>query len=136
MHPRTAAVVKTEVTDWQPVANLMVISPLGYLDMLALLHGSRCVLTDSGGLQKEAFFLGRPCVTLRDETEWIETLADNANRVAGRDGARLMSVLEKLFETGSAPPQDPQPGRAGPFGDGRAAERIVAEVTKLCELRL
>lgn len=136
MHPRTAAVVKSEVNDWQPVANLMVTSPLGYLDMLALLRGSRCVMTDSGGLQKEAFFLGRACVTLRDETEWLETLVDDANSVAGRDGARLMPILEKLFANGSAPPQDPQSGHDGPFGDGRAAERIVAEVTKLCELSL
>jgi UDP-GlcNAc3NAcA epimerase len=136
MHPRTAAVLKAEVTDWQPVDNLTVTGPLGYLDMLALLQGSRCVLTDSGGLQKEAFFLGRACVTLRDETEWIETLAGNANNIAGNDGAGLLEALEKLFESEPVPPQEPQLGRSGPFGDGRAAERIVAEISKLCELKV
>ena len=134
IHPRTAAVVKSEVSDWQPVAELMVVSPLGYFDMLALLRGSRAVLTDSGGLQKEAFFLGRACVTLRDETEWIETLAGNANTVAGRDGAKLMAILEQLFENDRTPPRDLQQGRDGPFGDGRAAERIVAEIIRLCGL--
>jgi len=135
MHPRTASVLKAEVSDWQPVDNLTVTGPLGYIDMLALLQGSRCVLTDSGGLQKEAFFLGRACVTLRDETEWIETLVGNANRIAGNDGAGLLEALEKLFEREPVPYQEPQAGRSGPFGDGRAAERIVAEICKLCELR-
>jgi UDP-GlcNAc3NAcA epimerase len=136
MHPRTAAILKAEVADWQPVANLTVTAPLGYLDMLALLQGARCVLTDSGGLQKEAFFLGRACVTLRDETEWIETLADNANSVAGNNGSKLLEILERLFAAESMSPKAPQSGRSGPFGDGRAAERIVTEVTKLCESRL
>jgi UDP-N-acetylglucosamine 2-epimerase len=136
MHPRTAAILKAEVADWQPVASLLVTTPLGYLDMLALVQGARCVLTDSGGLQKEAFFLGRPCVTLRDETEWIETLTDNENNIAGNDGARLIEILDKLLASGSVPLKEPHMGRNGPFGDGRAAERIVAEVTKLCESQL
>ena len=134
MHPRTAAVLKSEVTDWQPVDKVTVTGPLGYFDMLALLQGSRCVLTDSGGLQKEAFFLGRPCVTLRDETEWIETLQGGANRIAGNDGAGLVTALEKLLDEGSVALQVPQLGQRGPFGDGRAAEHIVSEISKLCEL--
>lgn len=136
MHPRTAAVLKAEVTDWRPVENLTVSGPVGYLDMLALLQGSRCVLTDSGGLQKEAFFLGRGCVTLRDETEWVETLTGNANRIAGNDGAGLIGALEHLL-AGAAPipaSQIPLQGRRGPFGDGKAAELIADEIGKLCEL--
>ena len=133
MHPRTAAVLKGEVTDWVPDDKLTVTGALGYFDMLALLQGARCVLTDSGGLQKEAFFLGRACVTLRDETEWIETLASNANRIAGNDGAGLMTALESIFEGEAVPPLGLQAGGDGPFGDGRAAERIVAGISKLCE---
>ncbi len=135
MHPRTAAVLKAEFNSWQPVKNLTVVGPVGYLDMLALLQSARCVLTDSGGLQKEAFFLGRACVTLRGETEWIETLVEDANRIAGNDGAGLLAALEVIFGRDSPLPREPQLGRTGPFGDGRAAERIVERISKLCESR-
>jgi UDP-GlcNAc3NAcA epimerase len=131
MHPRTAAVLRQQVA-WQPAPNLSVIEPLGYLDMLALLQGARWVLTDSGGLQKEAYFMNCPCITLRDETEWIETL-DGANAIAGRDGAGLPQLLHdlsqrpaRLFEQGPAPVD-------GPFGAGDAAHRIVRAIGELCE---
>jgi UDP-GlcNAc3NAcA epimerase len=131
MHPRTAAVLREQVA-WQPAPNLSVIEPLGYLDMLALLQGARWVLTDSGGLQKEAYFMNCPCITLRDETEWIETL-DGANAIAGRDGAGLPQLLHDLsqrpvrrFEQGLAPVD-------GPFGAGDAAHRIVHAIGELCE---
>jgi UDP-GlcNAc3NAcA epimerase len=133
MHPRTAAVLREQVA-WQPAANLSVIDPLGYLDMLALLQGARWVLTDSGGLQKEAYFVSCPCITLRDETEWIETL-DGANAIAGRDGARLPQLLRDLsqrplrhIEQGPTPVD-------GPFGAGDAAHRIVHAICDLCETR-
>jgi len=133
MHPRTAAVLRRQHA-WQPVANLTVIDPLGYLDMLALIQGANWVLTDSGGLQKEAYFVNCPCVTLRNETEWVETL-DGANAVAGSDGARLPELLSDLsrrprrqFEQGSMPLD-------GPFGAGDAAQHIVAAICKLCEAR-
>jgi UDP-GlcNAc3NAcA epimerase len=133
MHPRTAAVVRDAVADWSAAPRLQIIEPLGYLDMLALVQASRWVLTDSGGLQKEAYFLARPCVTLRNETEWLETLDGSANSIAGSDGARLMQLLEKCDSRrgGSAAPLSP---RAGPFGDGRAAQRIVEALCDLCEL--
>ena len=133
MHPRTAAVLRAQVV-WQPVGNLTVIDPLGYLDMLALIQGANWVLTDSGGLQKEACFVTCPCVTLRNETEWIETL-DGSNAVAGSDGARLPELLHELsrrprrqFEQGPKPAD-------GPFGAGDAAQRIVAAICDLCEAR-
>jgi UDP-GlcNAc3NAcA epimerase len=136
MHPRTAAVLQSDLPDWRPVGNLVVTDPLGYLDMLALIQGANWVLTDSGGLQKEAFFLNCPCVTLRDETEWIETLRDGANCIAGSDGARLAEILDD-------PKQRPRrffnrapTGNAGPFGAGHAAQAIVAAVCDLCESHL
>ena len=131
IHPRTAAVLRGQVA-WQPAPNLSVIDPLGYLDMLALLQAARWVLTDSGGLQKEAYFVNCPCITLRDETEWLETL-DGANALAGRDGARLSELLSELNRR---PPRplggEPRPVD-GPFGAGNAAQRVVSAICDQCE---
>lgn len=136
MHPRTASVLQRELRDWRPDGNLQMTGPLGYLDMLALIQGANWVLTDSGGLQKEAFFLSCPCVTLRNETEWIETLRDEANCIAGSDGARL---AEKLAYLSGRPrrsfDRSPQ-AHDGPFGNGNAAECIVEAVCGLCESNL
>jgi UDP-N-acetylglucosamine 2-epimerase len=130
VHPRTSAVIAKELPDWRPAAGLSMTGPLGYLDMLALVQAARWVLTDSGGLQKEAFFLNCPCVTLRNETEWVETLENEANSMAGSDGARLEERLQLLtrrprdFDTDLSR-QD------GPFGTGHAAERIVEAIHAL-----
>ncbi len=133
MHPRTAAVLRSEVADWRAAANLLVTNPLGYFDMLALLQSANSVLTDSGGLQKEAYFLGCPCVTLRNETEWLETLKGGANRIAGSDGGRLTEMLseqQRMRRSFGEPPQ----AKDGPFGAGNAAQRIVEAIVDLCEL--
>ena len=87
LHPRTAHVMRDAGLALPRAAGLRAIEPLGYLDMIALVARARIVLTDSGGLQKEAFFLGRPCVTLRDETEWVETVTGGGNVIAGTDPA-------------------------------------------------
>ncbi|MES2697638.1 MAG: UDP-N-acetylglucosamine 2-epimerase, partial [Verrucomicrobiota bacterium] len=92
------------------------IEPLGYLDMLRLVGSCQRVLTDSGGLQKEAYWLGRPCVTLRAETEWTETVEAGWNTLVGADAANLDNVLAKPV------PRD----RPHLYGDGRAAKKIVA----------
>jgi UDP-GlcNAc3NAcA epimerase len=78
LHPRTrAAAAKFDIS----FDGIKVIAPLGYLDMVALLDHCACVYTDSGGLQKEAYFLQKPCVTLRNETEWVETIQCGWNRL-------------------------------------------------------
>jgi UDP-GlcNAc3NAcA epimerase len=95
------------------------LKPLPYLEMLRLTAGARVVLTDSGGLQKEAFILGTPCVTLRDTTEWTETVEAGANCLAGTDPARILRLARRAL---GAPRR-----RAGAdaYGGGRASERIV-----------
>lgn len=133
MHPRTAAVLQTDLSDWRPVPELRVTRPLAYGDMLALIQGANWILTDSGGLQKEAYFLNCPCVTLRDETEWTETLREGANHIAGRDGARLGEILHELTRRPRRALDSPPAAADGPFGAGHAAQRIVAAVCDLCE---
>jgi UDP-GlcNAc3NAcA epimerase len=136
IHPRTAAVLQSDVSDWRAVPELLVTRPIAYGDMLALVQGANWVLTDSGGLQKEAYFLNCPCVTLRDETEWTETLRDGANQIAGRDGARLGEILQELMRRPRRALDHAPVAPDGPFGAGRAAQCIVAAVCDFCESRL
>src|SRR6185503_16740396 len=79
VHPRTR--LGLDRLGYEPRPHVRLVAPLGYLDMVRLLVGARMVLTDSGGLQKEAYWVGVPCVTLRDETEWVETVEAGWNRL-------------------------------------------------------
>jgi UDP-N-acetylglucosamine 2-epimerase (non-hydrolysing)/UDP-GlcNAc3NAcA epimerase len=115
LHPRTkAALMGTDIEVEPPVR---IVDPVGYLDMLQLQKHARVVLTDSGGVQKEAYLLGVPCVTLRDETEWPETLAGSWNVLAGADCEAILRAAQRPRPTADAPQV---------FGDGHAAERMVA----------
>ncbi len=98
------------------IRNLQSVDPLGYLDMLALEQAASLILTDSGGVQKEAYFFGVPCVTLRPETEWVETVATGWNRLAWGDASIVLDAACRTW-----PSEPPAPI----FGDGHAAERIV-----------
>ena len=102
------------------IRNLQSVEPLGYLDMLALEQAAALILTDSGGVQKEAYFFGVPCVTLRPETEWVETVAAGWNRLAWGDTAVIVAAALDAW------PSEPPPSI---FGDGHAAERIVGILT-------
>jgi len=98
-------------------ANVQVLAPQGYLDMLALQRGAACVLTDSGGIQKETYYLRVPCVTLRTETEWVETVATGWNTLVGTDPERILAAVARR-----AAPDTPHPDL---YGDGMTAGRIV-----------
>jgi UDP-N-acetylglucosamine 2-epimerase len=114
IHPRTR---KALVAAACPVAaHVRLIDPIGYLEMVSLTSSARLVLTDSGGLQKEAYWLGVPCLTLRTETEWIETVDAGWNRVVGSDSKAIVDAV-RTFE--------PNVARTPLYGDGAAAERCV-----------
>lgn len=118
MHPRVAQAVNRIAGSKQELANRNVrcIDPVGYFEMIRLAGSARLILTDSGGLQKEAYWLKTPCITLRDETEWIETLTDGWNALAGANTERILDLATTL-----------QPPSAHPalYGDGNAARRIL-----------
>jgi len=94
-----------------------------YLDMLTLEKHCRMILTDSGGVQKEAYWFGVPCVTLRDETEWVELVEAGCNRLAGADTEAILSAVG-AFEASDA--QLPADRPTDLYGDGRSAEAIVS----------
>ncbi len=125
LHPRTAKTIRTGFPGWSPHVALQLIEPLGYLDMLRLVSNARVTLTDSGGLQKEAFFLGCPCVTLRDETEWGETVRGKGNILTPVAPAAVCAALnrwEQIFASGSS---FPAAAAEGWFGGGRASDNVT-----------
>jgi UDP-N-acetylglucosamine 2-epimerase (non-hydrolysing)/UDP-GlcNAc3NAcA epimerase len=117
LHPRTAK--RLEETGLRArldaAPRLRLVPPLGYLDFLELARNARAVLTDSGGVQKEAYLLGTPCVTLRDTTEWVETVEAGWNVLVDLDAEAALSALERPAPAGPRPDL---------YGGGRAAERI------------
>jgi len=118
VHPRTRSVISAAGI---AVKGKLIAAPsLGYLEMLAVEKHARKILTDSGGVQKEAFYLGVPCVTLRDQTEWTETVALGANRIAGTSRESIRAAVLHQDANGW--------NKATPYGDGRAAQRIVSEL--------
>ncbi len=92
IHPRTKNLIAKNLPDWSAHPSVKLIDPVGYLDMLMLISHARIVMTDSGGLQKEVFFLNRPCITLRKETEWVETVEAEANILTGPNPDRIISA--------------------------------------------
>lgn len=127
LHPRTANVMRDAGLALPEGAALRTVPPLGYLDMIALVAHARIVLTDSGGLQKEAFFLGRPCVTLRDETEWVETVSGGGNIVAGTDPRRILSAVSGWDAKLADGKPDFTAAIRGSFGDGAASAAILTQ---------
>jgi UDP-GlcNAc3NAcA epimerase len=121
LHPRTRAALKHKKIHPQ---RIRLIDPLGYLDMVALETKAAVIATDSGGIQKEAYFHGVPCVTLRYETEWTELVELGWNRLASPGSADIGGEI--LATVGTK-------GREGfPYGDGHAAEKIVSKLVNGC----
>ena len=127
-HPRIRAVLPDRPTS----PRVLVIPPVGYLEMLALERSAALILTDSGGVQKESLYARVPCVTLRDETEWVETVEAGWNTLAGADPDRIVSAAFDALERnwGEAPYPE------GLYGDGFTAQRIADVLARtLAELR-
>jgi UDP-GlcNAc3NAcA epimerase len=131
LHPRTAAVLTALGITQDSIGLLRLVPAVGYLESLALAAGARAVVTDSGGLQREAYWLGTPCVTVRAETEWEETLACGANRLVP-PGESSRGLAEAV--TGQVARWNGESGWAATaYGDGHAAERITAAVAELLQ---
>jgi UDP-GlcNAc3NAcA epimerase len=126
LHPRTRAALQRQGLSIRNTSRLHVCEPLGYLDMVALEKHARLIATDSGGVQKEAFFHRVPCVTLREETEWVELVQLGWNRLLPpRDAQSIYQGLRAALEQG--------PGQAPPaelYGAGQAATRIAAVLSQ------
>jgi UDP-N-acetylglucosamine 2-epimerase len=114
VHPRARKMITG--AGLRLAGHVQLIDPVGYLDMVALAGAARLVLTDSGGLQKEAYWLGVPCVTLRDETEWVETVEAGWNRLVGSDSERIVEAAHFFAPSGPRPVV---------YGDGLAAVKCV-----------
>ena len=119
VHPRTRNTL--EKLEYSCPANVKMIDPVGYLDMVQLEKGARMILTDSGGIQKEAYWLGVPCLTLRNETEWGETIKSGWNQLVGLEADKIIRAIYSLARPEAHP---------NLYGDGHAAERIVRILTE------
>jgi UDP-N-acetylglucosamine 2-epimerase len=128
VHPRTRHKLE-DAGLWgrlESIPGLHLAPPVGYLDFTALLLGARAVVTDSGGVQKEAYFHGVPCITLRNETEWVETVDGGFNRLTGMDPAKVAAALAD----GETPADRPDY-----YGDGHASARITEAILAWHETR-
>lgn len=123
VHPRTKATIERfGLSHLLDRATVLLVPPMGYLEMLGLMKDARVVLTDSGGIQEETTALGTPCITLRHNTERPITVDEGTNTIAGNDPATILAAYEAVIAGGG------KAGRVPHFWDGRAAERIAAIV--------
>ena len=122
VHPRTRKAM--DALGCNPPPTVRLIEPLGYLDMVGLERSARLILTDSGGVQKEAYWLGVPCVTLREETEWVETVEMGWNVLTGVDAERIVRTVGTFI-----PPKE----RPDLYGDREASDRIVDLLSLPCK---
>src|SRR5262245_16292078 len=119
VHPRTRSALTR--LGFKPEPHVRLLEPVGYLDMAMLEQSARLILTDSGGIQKEAYWLGVPCVTLRDETEWVETVDAGWNVLAGADSAKILNTVRSFTQPATRPLL---------YGDGQAARKCVTLISE------
>ena len=123
MHPRTHRCIKRYGFTWFFEAkNVKIIKPLGYINFLTLMSRSKKVVTDSGGVQKEAYFMHKPCITLREVTEWIETVKSGWNILVGSDEQKIVQAIKEFSPRGTP--------NLNIFGDGRASYKIAVIINK------
>lgn len=126
MHPRLKHLLGAEGQRMLlSYSHIHLVEPVGYLEMLTLEQKARIILTDSGGVQKEAYFLGVPCLTMRDETEWVETLHGGWNKLVGTDPSVILTSVESVL---SAETLVREPRNLATFGDGHAGACSVERV--------
>jgi UDP-N-acetylglucosamine 2-epimerase len=121
VHPRTTKILQLQNISLN--GNFIVLPPQGYLEMIAIESHAKMILTDSGGVQKEAFYLRVPCITLREQTEWTETVDLGANQLAGADGEKIVAAVRT--------PLSADWGSSNPYGDGDTARKIVRELAAI-----
>jgi UDP-GlcNAc3NAcA epimerase len=119
LHPRTKKILENLKLDLQ---NLTIIDPVGYLEMVWLIDNCDFVMTDSGGLQKEAYFFEKQCITLRDETEWVELVECGVNTLVGADKDRIIEAYRNNTEFNK------QNSKLDLYGGGKAIENIIKEL--------
>lgn len=117
LHPRARKLLNQYGIFGKISKNVKIIEPVSYLNMVVLEKNAKAILTDSGGVQKEAYFYGVPCITLRDRTEWVETVASNANFIVDVDENKILTALQSI---GQAKFQDDL------YGDGHSGDKTVA----------
>lgn len=118
IHPRTKKQILGKGLTFEK--HIILIEPVGYLEMIELEMNATCIITDSGGVQKEAYFMRKPCVTLRDETEWVETIHSGWNVLAGAKRESILSAVQHIRKPETAPAF---------YGDGKAGEKILKEIS-------
>jgi UDP-N-acetylglucosamine 2-epimerase len=131
IHPRTANRLK-EYNISLEHSNIRIIEPLSYIEMLKLLKHAKLVLTDSGGLQKEAFWSQTPCITLRESTEWTETVEASVNQIVGADSEKIAQAIRTVEEKYD---EIKKKFTGNPFGDGYAARRIVKIIESFTHIK-
>ncbi|KFZ44006.1 UDP-N-acetylglucosamine 2-epimerase [Smithella sp. SC_K08D17] len=122
IHPRTRKILNGMNCRMKP--HIRIIDPVGYFGMIALENSARMILTDSGGIQKEAYWLKVPCITLRNETEWVETVENGWNKLTGANPTAIIDAVHNF-----KPPTE----QAALYGNGQAASRVLQEITNYIE---
>lgn len=122
LHPRTKKMAETLNLKTE---NITIIDPVGYLEMVWLIDNCSVVVTDSGGLQKEAYFFSKPCITLRDETEWVELVEIGANVLVGADKENILKTFKNCSKFSN------KYSNANLYGDGQASKRICEFILKV-----